>query len=90
MSHIDEPNSGVISRYHDCVGVQELYPSHFPPACELSSAVPAMNHLKQGELPSVTHQMVILSIQGFHLRLQGHCHLIVLGRFLDFIKVSIV
>ena len=56
MSHIDEPNSGVISRYHDCVVVQELYPSNFPAACELASAVPAMYYLKQGELPSITHQ----------------------------------
>ena len=56
MSHIYEPDSGVISRHHDCVGVQELYPSHFPPTCELSSAVSAVNHLKQGELPSIAHE----------------------------------
>jgi hypothetical protein len=67
MSHIYEPDSGVISRHHDCVGVQELYPSHFSAACELATAVPAMNHLKKGELPSITHEKVILSIQGFLL-----------------------
>jgi len=55
MSHIDEPYAGVIRRYHNSVGVQELYPSHFPAACKLATAVPAVNNLKQGELPSIAH-----------------------------------
>ena len=90
MSHINEPDSGVISRHHNCVEVEELYPSHFPPACKLSAAVPAMNNLKQRQLPSIAHKQVFLSILGFLLWHQGHWQLIVLRNLFNFIKVSIV